>query len=98
MTARLLATARLDIKVQVRANLYVIAVGVAVLMGGVARFLIPAESLPTLLPVFYLLAIGGTAYFFVGGMVIFEKDEHTLAAQIITSSARQLSTAFNSSS
>lgn len=84
MTTRLLATTRLDMKNQIRANLYMIAAGVAVLVGLLLRFVFPNDSLPTLIPIFYLLAIGGTAYFFVAGMVTYEKDEHTMAAQIIT--------------
>lgn len=82
--SRLTATLRLDMTVQVRAKLYAIAAGVAVLLGLFVRFLIPPDLVAYFLPVFYLSAVSGTAYMFVGGMVIFEKDEGTLDAQIVT--------------
>ena len=82
--SRLAATTRLDMVVQARSKLYAIAIGMAVLLGVVMRILIPADMIANLMPVFYLMAIGGTAYVFVAGMVIFEKDEGTLDAQIVT--------------
>ena len=82
--SRLAATTRLDMVVQARSKLYAIAIGMAVLLGVVMRILIPRDMIANLMPVFYLMAIGGTAYVFVAGMVIFEKDEGTLDAQIVT--------------
>ena len=81
---RLTATTRLDMTVQVRSKLYYIAIGVAVVIGMVIRILVPQSWTAFFVPIFYLSAIGGTAYIFVGGMVIFEKDEGTLDAQIVT--------------
>lgn len=81
---RLAATTRLDMVVQVRSKLYAIAIGLAVLMGVGMRFLLPRDLMPTLLPLFYLFALGGTAYLFAAGMVIFEKSERTLDAQIVS--------------
>jgi fluoroquinolone transport system permease protein len=77
---RLTATLKLDITVQLRSKLYHIAIGLALLLGVVMRLFLPADLMPQLLPLFYLFAIGGTAYFFVAGMIIFEKGEHTLDA------------------
>ncbi len=82
--SRLAATTRLDMTVQARSKLYVIAIGVAVVLGLFVRILIPADLVSYFLPIFYLSAVSGTAYMFVGGMVIFEKDEGTLDAQIVT--------------
>jgi fluoroquinolone transport system permease protein len=82
--SRLVATTRLNMVVQVRSNLYAIAIGLAMLMGAGMRFLLPREMMPTLLPLFYLFSVGGTAYLFVAGMVIFEKGERTLDAQIVS--------------
>jgi fluoroquinolone transport system permease protein len=82
--SRLAATTRLDMVVQVRSKLYAIAVGMAVLLGVAMRILIPTDMIPNLMPLFYLMAVGNTAYVFVAGMVIFEKDEGTLDAQIVT--------------
>lgn len=81
---RLLSTTRLDMTVQRRNNLYSISIGLAILIGLIMRLLIPAESLAAVLPLFYLFAIGGTAHIFVAGMVILEKGERTLAAQIVS--------------
>lgn len=82
--SRLAATTRLDMTVQVRSKLYAIAVGMAVILGVAMRILIPADRIAGLMPVFYLMAVGSTAYVFVAGMVIYEKDEGTLDAQIVT--------------
>lgn len=81
---RLTATTQLDMKVQLREKIYHISIGMAVIIGLAIRFIFPAESIPTLLPLFYLFAIGGTAYIFVAGLVMFEKGERTLAAQIVS--------------
>ncbi len=81
---RLLATTRLDVMVQLRSKLYHVAIGMAILLGIAIRLLFPPETIGTVLPVFYLLSVGGTAYLFVAGMVIFEKGEDTLAAQIVS--------------
>jgi fluoroquinolone transport system permease protein len=81
---RLVATTRLDMAVQARSKLYAVAIGLAVLLGFGMRFLLPRDLMPTLLPLFYLFSVGGTAYLFVAGMVIFERGEHTLDAQIVS--------------
>jgi fluoroquinolone transport system permease protein len=82
--SRLVATTRLDMLVQVRSKLYTIALGLAFLLGLAMRTLLPREAIPMLLPLFYLFAIGGTAYLFVVGIVIYEKGEHTIDALIVS--------------
>ncbi len=82
--SRLAATTRLDMTVQYRANLYVISIGLAVLIGLALRFLVPEQYIAGLIPAFYLTGIGGTTYIFVAGMVMFEKAERTMAAQIVS--------------
>jgi fluoroquinolone transport system permease protein len=81
---RLAATTRLDMVVQVRSKLYAIAIGLAVFLGAGMRFLLPGDLLPAILPLFYLFALGGTTYLFVAGMVLYEKSEHTLDAQVVS--------------
>ncbi|MEZ4519868.1 MAG: hypothetical protein R3C44_24570 [Chloroflexota bacterium] len=81
---RLAATTRLDMSVQLRANLYYISIGLAVLLGLALRFLVPEQYLAGMIPAFYLTGIGGTTYIFVAGMLMFEKGERTLAAQIVS--------------
>ncbi len=81
---RLTATTQLDMKVQLREKLYHISIGMAIILGLAIRFVFPPETIPTIIPLFYLFAIGGTAYIFVAGLVMFEKGERTLAAQIVS--------------
>lgn len=81
---RMASTTRLDIKIQARSKLYLIAILVAVVTGLIVRIIVPQSWTAFFVPIFYLSAVGSTAYMFIGGMVIFEKDEGTLAAQIVT--------------
>lgn len=81
---RLTATTRLDMNVQIRAKLYHVSIGIAVLVGLAIRFLLPEQYVAGLMPAFYLTTIGGTTYMFVAGMLMFEKGERTLAAQIVS--------------
>lgn len=81
---RLLSTVRLDVTVQARSKLYVIGIGIAFVFGLVVRALIGRELLGLALPAVLLFALGGTTYVFVAGMVIFEKAEHTIDAQLVT--------------
>jgi fluoroquinolone transport system permease protein len=81
---RLLSTIRLDVTVQARSKLYAIGIGLAVLFGLMVRFLIGREFLALALPAVFLFGVGGTTYVFVAGMVLFEKTEHTLDAQLVT--------------
>lgn len=69
-----------DVRLQARAQLYAIGVGVAVLMGLAGRFLFDADALRWLLPVFFLVGLGGTTFLFGASLVLFEKDEGTLMA------------------
>jgi hypothetical protein len=78
--SRFSATVQMDVRLQYRSQLYAIGVGVAVVLGLVARFAFDPSSYGTVLPVFYLLAIGGTTYMFGASMVLLEKSENTLAA------------------
>ncbi len=82
--SRLASTTRLDMTVQLRSKLYAIAILVAVVTGLIVRIFVPPSWTAYFLPIFFLSAVGSTAYMFIGGMVIFEKDEGTLAAQIVT--------------
>lgn len=81
---RLTATTRLDMGVQLRAKLYHVSIGLAVLVGLGLRFFVREDLLPGLMPIFYLATAGGTTYMFVAGMLMFEKSERTLAAQIVS--------------
>lgn len=82
--SRLSATTHLDMRTQYRARLYHVSLGLAVLLGLGIRFLLPDQYVAGLMPAFYLTTIGGTTYLFVAGMVMFEKNERTLAAQVVS--------------
>ncbi len=78
--ARLWAAIRLDIRLQRRSQLYAIGVAVAVLLGLLVRFLIPAAAHGVALAAFYVLAVGGTTFMFSAVMVLRDKSQNTLAA------------------
>lgn len=80
ISPRLRAGLAQDVRLQARAQLYTIGLGVAVAMGLAGRFLFDADALRWLLPVFYLVGLGGTTFLFGASLVLFEKDEGTLMA------------------
>lgn len=82
--SRLLSTLKLDMMIQFRSRLYHISIGLAVLLVVGMRAFFDQETLRAVIPVFFLMAIGGTTYTFVAGMVIFEKSENTLDGIIVT--------------
>ena len=54
------------------------------LIGVAGRSFFPHDSLPIVLPVFFLLFLGGSTYIFVAGMIILERGERTLDALAVT--------------
>ena len=81
---RLLNTMKLDVTVQVRNRLYAIGIGVGVLMAVILSQLISPEQFATTLPVILLLVVGGSTLLYVAGMIVFEKDEGTIHAMIVS--------------
>ena len=81
---RLISAMRTDILVQVRNNLYSIGIGVGILVAVVLSQLVGVNQIPTVIPVIVLLVAGGSTFLYVAGMIIFEKDEGTLNAVIVT--------------
>lgn len=80
---RLFATLICDIRLQFRNGFYYAAAFVAVVMAlllNQVRLVDPA----LLLPVFVLGDILVNTFYFVGGLVLLEKGERTLAAQVVT--------------
>lgn len=82
--ARLLGMMRTDVTVQWRNRLYYIgiALSVFVALGMTAAF--APTVLGFVLPQILTFTIGGTALMYILGMVIFEKDEGTLNALLVT--------------
>ena len=76
----LLATLKLDVRLQARSKLYALGIAAAILMGLAGRFFVHPDYAGRLLAVFYLTGIGGTTYFFGASLVLLEKSEGTLQA------------------
>jgi fluoroquinolone transport system permease protein len=70
----------LDVRLQLRSNLYGIGLFVAVLVGLAARLLVGGEHAAVALPLFYLVGIGGTTFMFGAAMLLLEKSQGTLQA------------------
>ncbi len=81
---RLLSTMKTDMTVQVRNNLYAIGIGVGLLTAAILSQLATAEQLSLIVPTLMLLVVGGTTLLYVAGMILFEKDEMTLNALMIS--------------
>lgn len=84
MAYRLLSTLRTDFTVQVRNRLYAIGLGVAALVAAAIGFLATPDVLAQAVPVLLLLVLGGSTLLYVAGMILFEKDEGTLSALIVS--------------
>ena len=81
---RLLTAIKTDVTVQIRTNLYTIGIGVGVVVAVALSQLAPPDQLFTVIPTLMLLVIGGSTLLYVAGMILFEKDEGTLNAVIVS--------------
>lgn len=81
---RLLTAMKTDVTVQVRTNLYTIGIGAGLLVAVALAWLASPEQLFTYVPTLMLLVVGGSTLLYVAGMIIFEKDEGTLNANIVS--------------
>lgn len=82
--SRLISALKTDVTVQVRNKLYLIGVTVAVLVAVPLALLARPDQLYAVIPVLMLIVIGGTTVLYVSGMILFEKDEGTLSAVIVS--------------
>ena len=80
---RFLARFVLDVGLQYRQGFYLVA-GIAALVAALILNPISHESLVTILPPFVLTNLVMSAFFFVVGLVYFEKGEGTLEVQNVT--------------
>ncbi len=78
--SRFASALQLDVRLQARSRLYAIGIAVAILVGVAGRFIFPPESSGLILPIFYLLGIGGTTFMFGASMLLLEKSQGTLEA------------------
>ena len=76
----LLATLKLDVRLQARSKLYAIGIVVAILLGLAGRFFVHPDYAGKLLAVFYLAGLGSTTYMFSASLVLLEKSQGTLLA------------------
>lgn len=81
---RLLMTMRNDVTVQFRNNLYYIGIFVAVLIAVLLSRLVTGDALGSSVPNLMLALLGGSTMLYVAGMILFEKDEGTINALIVT--------------
>ncbi|MBC8402474.1 MAG: ABC transporter permease [Candidatus Marinimicrobia bacterium] len=79
----LISTVVKDVRLQVRYGFYFATVFVAIIYIAIIKQLPPA-SLATILPLLLLSNLTITAYFFVAGLILFEKGESILEALVVT--------------
>ncbi len=73
-----------DIRIQVRNGLYHVGVIISLIIAVAFAQLTTPSTLGNVVPAAILLIIGGTTMLYVAGMMIFEKDEGTIAATIVS--------------
>lgn len=82
--SRLLSAMKMDVTVQVRTNLYTIGIVAGVIIAAALAQLARPEQLVAVIPTLMLLVVGGSTLLYVAGMILFEKDEGTLNAVIVS--------------
>ena len=81
---RLISAMKLDVTLQVRTQLYSIGIFVGMLVAAVFAWLATPEQLPNYVPTLMLLVVGGSTFLYVAAMILFEKDQGTLSAIIVS--------------
>jgi fluoroquinolone transport system permease protein len=75
---------KMDVTIQVRTKLYTIGIGAGVVVAVTLSQLASSDQLFSLVPTLMLLVVGGSTLLYVAGLIIFEKDEGTLNAVIVS--------------
>ena len=81
---RFLQTFGTDVRVQLRNNLYTIGIVVASICALLMAKVFEPSQLVYGVPTMLLLVAGGTTLLYVAGMILFEKDEGTLSALVVS--------------
>ena len=81
---RLLATMKTDVIVQFRNRLYSIGIFVGVIIAIALSQLAPPDRLFIIVPVLMLIVVGGTTMLYIAALIIFERDEGTMNALIVS--------------
>ncbi len=82
--SRIVSAMKNDVRVQVRNKLYTIGISVALILAVALSQLAGPTQLPTIVPALMLIIIGGSTLLYVAGIIIFEKEESTLHAIIVS--------------
>lgn len=81
---RLTQAIKTDIRVQFRNGLYHVGFVISAIIAVAIALLTTPTQFGNVIPAAILLIIGGTTMLYVAGMMIFEKDEGTIAATIVS--------------
>lgn len=82
--SRLLSAMKLDFTIQVRNSLYTIGISVGLLIAVAIWRLADPGQMWAIVPTLMLLVVGASTLLYVAGMILFERDEGTLAATIVS--------------
>lgn len=82
--SRLTTAMKTDVLVQVRSRLYTIGIGAGLLVAVVLAWLATPAQLPAWIPTLMLLVVGGSTMLYVAAMILFEKEQGTLNATIVS--------------
>jgi len=82
--SRILSTMVLDTVVQWRNRFYFIGVGMGLLVAFILATFFDRDFIAQAMPTFFLITVGGTTLLYIAGLVIFEKDEGTIDALIVS--------------
>jgi fluoroquinolone transport system permease protein len=82
--SRLLAAMKTDITIQLRNNLYTIGIAIAILSGVMVSQVVALPDFAVAIPILMLFVLGGSTLLYVAGLIIFEKDEGTIHALIVS--------------
>lgn len=81
---RFVAAMKMDVTLQLRTQLYSIGIGVGVLTAVALAWLAQPNQLFSLIPTLMLLVVGGSTTMYVAAMILFEKEQGTLKATIVS--------------
>lgn len=81
---RFMAAMKMDVVVQLRTQLYSIGIGAGVLVAVALAWLARSDQLFLLVPTLMLLVVGASTMLYVAAMILFEKEQGTLKATIVS--------------
>jgi len=81
---RMLSQIRVDLKLQVRNQLYAVGISISVILAVGLSQLSSNDELPSVVPALILIVIGATTMLYVAGLIMFEKEQGTLEATIVS--------------